>query len=167
MAEQKISLNTKWGKKDEVTFKVDAKTLKEAGDELNTRDEWGKFEGDITYDYKSTGGLVTEVTLKPSYTLSMPKWSGYDKAPQACQQEWDRMYKKLVEHEDGHRDVHAESLAKIEKWLEKAKDLKEKTFFDDFKKLVKEMQDNQKKFDKDTDHGAKKGVELNIAEECE
>ncbi len=168
MADEKTSVEIKWGKKDEVTFDVKAPTLKGAGDELNKREEWGRFEGHIDYASKtSKAKLVTEVTLKPWYIISMPSWLGYNNAPPKCQQEWNKMYRKLVDHEEGHRLVHQETLEKMEKYVEKAKDLTEKVLDAEFKKLIKEMQDNQKKFDSATGNGSKKGVELDIAKECE
>lgn len=167
MADQKTKVTIKWGNKDEDTFKLNAKTLKEAYEALEQRDEWGKFVGDIGYGYNTANGIVTDVTLKPSYTLSMPDWSGYQGSPKTCQQEWDKMYTKLAEHEDGHRQVHQDILDKMEKFVEKAKNLTEKQLVDQLKKLLKDMKDDQKKFDTATGNGSKKGVVLNIAPECQ
>src|SRR3954467_4066589 len=102
MAEVKVTVKTTWGGKDKGSFKISAKTLGGAAKELDRRDEWGKFDGHIGFGYESDeNDYVTSVTLKPSYTIYMPVWAAYKKAPKACQEEWDRMYKKLEEHEDG------------------------------------------------------------------
>lgn len=163
-----VKVKTKWGdKKIENSIKISSTTLGDAMNELNQLDEWGEFKGDIGFGYDTADDVVTEVTLKPSYTIRMPTWAGYAKAPKPCQEEWDRMYAKLQEHEDGHKQIHQDTLDAIEKYLGKATDLAEKQFKTDFAKLIKDGQDNQKKFDTSTGHGSKKGVELVVTEECE
>jgi predicted secreted Zn-dependent protease len=168
MSGQKISVKTKWGdKKTENSIKISGETLEDAMNELNSLDEWGEFKGDIGYDYDAADGLVTEVRLKPSYLIRMPVWAGYNKAPNACQKEWDRMWAKLEEHEDGHRQIHQDTLDTIEKFFNKASDYPEKQLKADFAKMSKAGQTNQDKFDTSTGHGSKKGVELVVTEECQ
>jgi len=168
MAEVKVAVKTTWGGKDKSTFKVAAKTLGEAAEELDKRDEWGKFDGKIGFDYDSDeNDYVTNVTLKPSYTIEMPVWAGYKKAPKACQEEWDRMYKALEKHEDGHRLIHLETLAKIQDILGKQTDLSADQLKTDYAQMIQDGQDNQDKFDTATGNGSKKGVELTITDECE
>ena len=168
MAGTKVTVKTTWGGKDKGTFKVAAKTLGGAAKELDKRDEWGKFDGKIGFDYDSDDNdFVTQVTLKPSYTIQMPVWAGYKKAPKACQEEWDRMWKKLEEHEEGHRLIHLETLAKIQSSLDGKTDLPGAQLETDFAQMMQDGQDNQDKFDTSTGNGSKKGVELTIAEECE
>lgn len=164
----KIKVKTTWGKKEKKSsIKITAKTLGGALKELSKRDEWGKFEGKIGYGYGAADGIVTAVTLTPSYTIEMPTWSGYSKAPKACQKEWDRMWKKLEEHEEEHLNIHLATLKTIEDTLGKATDLPETQLPTDFDQMIADGQANQDKFDKSTGHGSKKGVELNIAKECE
>jgi predicted secreted Zn-dependent protease len=167
---KKVTVNviTKWGdKKTENSIKISGTTLGDAMNELNQLDEWGEFKGEIGYDYDVADDKVTELRLKPTYTIRMPTWAGYNKAPKACQQEWDRMWAKLQEHEDGHRQIHQDTLDAVEKYFGKATDLTDKQFNAEFTKLIKEGQNNQKKFDTSTGHGSKKGVELVVTEECE
>ena len=165
----KIKVAVKWGSKDtKSSIKIKAKTLGGALKALEKRDEWGKFDGKIGYAYKAdSDGLVTAVAIKPSYTIQMPSWDGYKKAPKACQTEWDRMWKALEKHEDGHRLIHLETLAIISDWLDKAEDLTVADFKSTFEAKMKEGQKNQDKFDSATGHGEKKGVTLTIASECE
>ncbi len=167
MAGTKVTVKIAWGKKDKSSFKLSAKTLGEAGKELDKRDEWGKFDGKISYDYDDDGNnIVTTVTLKPSYLLQMPTWAAYSKAPKNCQKEWDRMYEKLEEHEDGHRQIHQDLLDKIKDSLSKETDLTVDQLKSDFADWLKEGQDNHDKYDSSTGNGSKKGVELNITDEC-
>jgi hypothetical protein len=76
------------------------------------------------------------------------------------------MWKKLDEHEAGHLQIHMETLAAIEKALSGKTNLSIDQFESDLEKLVKEGEDKQKKFDATTGHGSKKGVTLNVAQEC-
>jgi predicted secreted Zn-dependent protease len=169
VAATKVKVKIAWVKKEKKSsIRIAAKTLGGALKELLKQDEWGKFNGKIEYDYKADPDKhVTEVTLKPSYTIQMPTWVGYSRAPKACQQEWDRMWKKLEEHEEGHRSIHLETLATIQDALKEKTDLEVDQFKTDFAQMIQEGQDNQDKFDASTGHGSKKGVELDIAEECE
>jgi predicted secreted Zn-dependent protease len=165
----KVIVTVAWGKKEKnASIKISAKTLGGAAKELDKRDEWGKFDGKIEYEYDFDGkALVTAVTLKPSYTIQMPTWAGYSKAPKGCQKEWDRMWKKLEEHEDGHRLIHQATLAKIQATLAKQTDLTVDQLKSDFATWLDEGQDNHDKFDTSTGNGSKKGVELDISSECE
>lgn len=169
MAGIQVNVKTSWGKKEKKnSIKINAKTLGGAAKELAKRDEWGEFDGKIDYSYESDeNDYVTDVTLKPYYTINMPVWSGYKKAPKACQDEWDRMWKALDQHEDGHRLIHLETLARITKVLEKKTDLTVDDFKTEFDELIREGQDNHDKFDTATGHGSKKGVSLNVTSECE
>jgi predicted secreted Zn-dependent protease len=167
MAGVKVTVKTTWGAKNSSTFQLKAKTLGEAAKELDKRDEWGKFDGKITYDYESDeNDYVTNVTLKPSYTISMPVWPAYKKAPKACQQEWNRMHKALQKHEDDHRVIHSDTLATIEKELQGKTDYSATQLQTDYAQWVQDGQDNQDKFDTSTRNGANKGVELTITDEC-
>ena len=164
----KVKVTASWGKKEtKSSIKIKAKTLGDALTALQKRDEWGKFEGQLDYAYKTdSDDHVTEVTLKPSYTIQMPTWDGYKKAPKACQKEWDRMWKKLEQHEDKHRLIHLEMYAKVTDYLSKATDLTVKKFEADFKKMAQEGQANQDKFDSSSKHGQRDGVNLTITDEC-
>ncbi|MFG0307244.1 MAG: DUF922 domain-containing protein [Phycisphaerales bacterium JB040] len=165
MADSTIKVKIKWGaKKTTKSIKIDAKTLEGALDKLSRLPEWGKFEGQIGYQYKADKNKrVTEVTLKPSYEIKMPVWTKYGAASKESKKEWDRMYKALAKHEDGHRLIHLEALAKINAWLTGAEGLSVNEFKSTFEKMMKDGQKNQDKFDSSTDHGAKKGVHLHIA----
>ncbi len=168
MAETKVTVKTVWGSKPKSSsMRINAKTLGGCIDELKRLHEWGKFDGAIGYVYKADRNKqIANVTLKPSYTIKMPTWSGYKKAPKACKDEWDRMWKKLDEHEEGHRQIHLETLTAIEKAMSGKTNLSIDQFETDLEKLLTEGEVKQKKFDATTGHGSKKGVTLNIAQEC-
>ncbi|MFT5423562.1 MAG: putative secreted Zn-dependent protease [Phycisphaerales bacterium] len=168
MGKPAINVKSKWGsKKTENSIRLKAKTLGGALEELEKLDEWGEFDGQIGFAYKAKSKKVTEVTLKPSYVIKMPVWAKYGGAPKGAKKEWDRMYKALEKHENIHRLLHLETYAIITDWLVKAEELTESDFKAQFKKLMTQGQKNQDKFDSSSDHGSKKGVELNIKPEWE
>ena len=78
MAGTKVKVKIAWGKKEKMSsIKIGAKTLGGALKELLKREEWGAFNGDIDYVVKADANKqVTEVTLKPSYTIQLPTWAG-------------------------------------------------------------------------------------------
>jgi predicted secreted Zn-dependent protease len=168
MAGTKVTVKVAWGKKEKKSsIRIGGKTLGEALKELLKRGEWGEFDGDIGYSAKAdANGHVTEITLNPSYTIEMPTWAGYSKAPKACQKEWDRMWKKLEEHENGHLAIHLDALDKIQDALKQQTDLTASELDSQVARIMKQAQDNQNKYDSSTGNGSKKGVQLNITSEC-
>jgi len=169
MAGTKVNVKTVWGKKEKKSsIKINATTLGGALEELLKLPEWGEFDGKLDVDHKANSkGHVTEVTLKPSYTILMPTWAGYGKATKTCRGEWDRMWKKLDEHENGHRLIHLEALAAIQSHLQMQTDLTVEQFEADLARMMEDGQSKQEKFDAATGHGSKKGVELNITKDCQ
>src|SRR5262249_48950739 len=157
-----------WGRKEKKSsIRIAANTLGGALKELQKRDEWGDFRGDIDYTYKAdVNDHVTEVTLTPSYTIQMPEWSGYRQAPKACQKEWDRMWRKLDEHEDGHRLIHEQALTTIQKTLDQKSDLSPDHLDSEMARIMQAAQAKQDSFDASTGHGSKQGVSLSITQEC-
>jgi predicted secreted Zn-dependent protease len=168
MAGTKVKVKTAWGSKTKnSSITISAKTLGGALKELEKRDEWGKFAGKIDYAYKADAKKnVTEVTLKPSYTIQMPKWTGYSKAPKECQQEWDRMWKKLEEHEEEHRKIHEQCLKNIQDHLGTQTDYPVDLLKTDMTHMAEHGQAQQDAFDATTGHGSKAGVSLNVSAAC-
>jgi predicted secreted Zn-dependent protease len=164
----KVKVKTSWGSKVKKTdIDITAETLADALAALQSLNEWGEFSGTIDYSSSDDGTNITEVVLKPTYTIHMPKWSGYSKAPKECQQEWDRMWKKLDEHEDGHKDVFLDALKTIEDTLKKKTDYPMGDLDTDFNKMIQDMKNKQKSFDSSTGNGSKKGITLTVSEACQ
>jgi predicted secreted Zn-dependent protease len=96
----------------------------------------------------------------------MPAWSGYSKAPKECQKEWDKMWKKLDEHEEGHVEVLEKTVDWTKGSLEKMTDLTVETLKAAVAHEIVHGNENQKAFDDATGHGSKKGVVLNVSAAC-
>lgn len=158
-----MKLEVNWGEKaDNSKFTVKGDDIKSAVKFLNSKGEWGKFKGDIKYKYWADSGNVTKVRLTPSYKIKMPSWPAYRKQPQTVKDDWDSMYKALLKHENKHKEIFITGLNKLEKDIEALSAI---TVNDLKSMLAKEVGAIQKKhdaYDKQTEHGAARGVELTI-----
>jgi predicted secreted Zn-dependent protease len=157
-----------WGTKNTgAKFTVNGADLESALDALSKRDEWGRFEGNLTYDSKGDANKnVTSVTIKASYTITMPSWPVAGKQPKTCQDEWNRMCKALRGHEDGHLAVFEKGVAALVKELTALKTGTQDDVESIFNKALADIQTGHNKYDASTKHGQTEGVELTIADEC-
>lgn len=157
-----------WGAKNTgAKFTVNAADLESACDALCKRDEWGRFEGNLTYDSKGDADKnVTSVTIKASYTISMPSWAALAKQPKPCQAEWNRMCSALRGHEEGHLAVFEKGIAALVKELTALKTGTHDDVDGIFNKALTDIQAGHKKYDASTTHGQTEGVDLKITDEC-
>jgi predicted secreted Zn-dependent protease len=157
-----------WGAKNTgLKFNLSAPDLQIACDVLCKQKEWGRFEGNLTYDsVGDSKGNCTAVTIKPSYNITMPAWKELSKQPKTCQDEWNRMWKALRGHEDGHLEVFQKGLDALVKQLTALKTGTHDDVDKIFKKALKSIQDGHNKYDSSTTHGQSEGVKLDIADEC-
>lgn len=158
-----------WGAKNAgAKFTVKANDLESACTFLESQGEWGHFRGDIQYTSKGDAdGNVSSVVLQPTYTITMPSWPNLGKQPKTCKAEWERMYKALLKHEEGHRDRFLTGLKNLESKL-KALDSGTHTDVDDLlNQALADIQAEHDSYDASTKNGGSQGVKLTIAEECE
>ena len=64
------------------------------------------------------GSYKVELTVNKAFlTLTkdvlMPKWDGYDTAPQAEKDKWDALYNNLRNHETGHESIAENNITKV------------------------------------------------------
>jgi len=161
-----MKVTISWGSKNEDRMKIDADTLESVHRRLDVLPEWGHFKwsfGDYSVD---DDDHATEVVIRPTYTIKMPVWTKCPNQPKSCQAEWNRMWKALRVHEEGHRAIFLKGLANLEA---KLKALKGATFVQVTKMVDKANSDivaQEKTYDNNTKHGASRGVDLKIAKEC-
>lgn len=142
---------------DTTEIPVSGKTLADVGDALNALGEWGQGGGSLRTDAIPPGNDSNlTVNLHGGLILRLPKWSEYESASAAAKKEWNKMFAKLTAHENRHMEIA------IEEGNQLATDLVGK----DIGKIVKmvtaanaRMQKRQNQLDKETNHGAKKGVQ--------
>ena len=157
-----------WGTKNVGgKFSITASDLEGALEALKKQKEWGHFEGNLTYDSKGDADKnCLSVVIKPSYTITMPSWGALSKQPKSCQEEWNRMWKALRAHEDGHLDVFEKGVAALVKTLTALKTATLDEVDKIFNKALADIQTGHDKYDTSTKHGQTEGVKLDITEEC-
>lgn len=157
-----------WGSRNTgATFNVRADSLDGALRFLNARDEWGLFSGNFTKRLVGDArGNATAITLGPTFTITMPSWRAYRRAPQSCKEEWDRMWHALRDHEDGHRQIFEQGFGRIVRDLEALQSPTVSQVDDLLERANNNMQSEQDAHDRATDHGRSRGVDLNITQEC-
>lgn len=162
----KVTLH--WGSKNsKARFRVRASDLETAEKELRGREEWASFRGNLTWRWKDDGqGKILTLTLNPSYTITMPLWTGYRGQPDLCKQEWDSMWRALLRHEDGHKKIFEQAIAQLVRDLEQLQDVSANALRQLLEKAVTAIQKKHDEFDRVTDHGRSRGVELRILEPC-
>lgn len=160
----KFSVN--WTKKAKATETVPGKTYEEMFKFFQKKnaagEEWGKFsptKPNLSFK-PSKGEPVTEVVLDIGYTITLPAWAGLSSASKPAKEAWDKMIKKLEKHEDNHRLILLEEVAKFGHEIEHETELtmkRLKELFGAFPKNVKAAQD---KYDGASGGGVKEGVFL-------
>ena len=157
-----------WGAKNTgAKFTVKGVDLESAMNDLCNRDEWGRFEGNLTYDSKGDAdNNCTSVVIKASYTITLPAWPALAKQPKPCQVEWNRMCTALRGHEDGHLAIFDKGVAALVKQLTALKTGTNEDVDGIFNKALADIQAGHKKYDSSTTHGQSEGVKLTIADEC-
>ena len=107
---------------------------------------------------------IDRVYTTVDVTFTMPKWADYRKANRDQQQKWDAFYDKLMDHENGHKDIAIEAAKEIENELLKLNSTDGHVLKNDARskarKIIKNSWDRQKIFDDQTGHGVKTGVVL-------
>ena len=151
------------------TFTVGGKTLQDAKNQLGPL-EWGHFQpiaGKVSPKLDKNKKVVS-VEIVGGHSIEMPVWTGYKKAPQACQEEWDRMWKALEKHEQGHALVYLEGLLKLEFTLSNIAEgtITVAELDTHGKNAMAKMEEAQDQFETDTDKGRKRGVVLDPPGEC-
>lgn len=156
-----------WGPRNaRRTYRVRANNLEQALAVLQGREEWGLFEGSAPYRARIRDRTVISVELSPTFSIQMPKWLGYRGQPQPCQDEWDRMWRALMDHERGHADLFEASVQKIVSHLEEQASMTRPDLDAYMAGQERQTQDASDSYDRATDHGASRGVELRIVPEC-
>jgi len=88
------------------------------------------------------------VSLEIDYTY--PRWTDRDSAPSRLRERWDRMLTNLTLHEEGHGQIG----------LDAAREIHDTQCEGDPTKIIDKWVRYEKKYDKETRHGAGQGVTL-------
>lgn len=138
-------------------IEVTSQTLEGVARELDRLPEWGQAGGMLRAD-EIPEGNSTDLTVNLHGNLSyrLPTWTRYSSASAAAKAEWDKMFAKLRVHEDRHLAIAIEEGDRLAKGLI-GKDIA--VIARRVTAANRRMQERQDELDKDTDHGAKAGVQ--------
>jgi len=98
-------------------YDVPGHTLTEATTVITAMAEAGKAEWWPQFSYESDNGVVSSVTVGVPQRKTMPRWQGYADAPQPVKEEWDRFWRALDSHEQGHFDLVTSHLVNLDQVL--------------------------------------------------
>jgi predicted secreted Zn-dependent protease len=83
-------------------YDVSGATIENASNALPLEAGSCEFFPGFAYSDIDSRGNPEGLTLTVQISIHMPRWTGRDGARPAEQQEWDRFYRALLEHERGH-----------------------------------------------------------------
>ena len=93
----------------------------------------------------------------------MPRWVDYDQGSAELKARWDRYYKALQFHEEGHRRI-CEAEAQAAEQMMQTADRRSRTFNRDMNILYQNYDKQQIAYDKETRHGQNQGVIFEVTE---
>ncbi|MEW6196669.1 MAG: DUF922 domain-containing protein [Bacteroidota bacterium] len=103
--------------------------------------------------------VITEIKIV------MPKWINYSSAKKEVQQIWDKYYKALLDHENGHKEIGLKAAAEIEKEIKKIKPKSscaelERDINRNGDYVIAKYDSLEKEYDRKTNHGINAGAAL-------
>jgi predicted secreted Zn-dependent protease len=141
------------------TFDIDGETLADAAAVLQGMGDAADTTWKPVYNSNETDGRVTSVTIDVEVNVLMPNWPGASKLNKEARAEWDRAYKALADHEQGHVDLVKKMLKGVAtKMVGKTKAQADAIF----NKAVADLKKESDAYDTRTDHGRKTGTVINV-----
>jgi predicted secreted Zn-dependent protease len=118
----------------------------------NTGEELGAATFETDLKYEKTNGRITRVDLTFTLVIKMPVWTKYASRSPAERREWDRFYRVLLEHEQGHIAIFRREAQVTYTRLTVAKP----DMIDDLlRRETDRIQNLSDAYDTETDHGRK------------
>lgn len=100
--------------------------------------------------YETANGRITDVDLTVRLSLEMPVWTRYPRRPKAEKDEWDRFYRALRYHEDGHISLYRREFTTAYRRLEASTPATIDAVLDQEVRRIRRLDAD---YDSDTDHG--------------
>ncbi len=141
------------------TLKGAVEAMKKARGEEAGETEW---EPKLNYSFDKKTDIIKSASVTVPIVVTMPKWPGAKKLGKAAKAEWERFYKALKDHEEGHvklvrerlKDQHKSLVGKSKEGAEAA-----------FQKALDALQKASDDYDVKTDHGRKQGTIIDTSKE--
>lgn len=137
-------------------------TMRQDGELFDAFTYWD-VNWQFNWNSKNEKCHITTVSSNLDVTFTLPKWTTRDKADKNTIKQWDRYYKALIQHENGHKNIAVQAAENIEKEIlglgpsSSCKGLEQKANQAGKKTLNKYIA-LEKEYDKKTNHGMKDGA---------
>jgi predicted secreted Zn-dependent protease len=143
------------------TYAIDAKTLEEAAQQIEQREEAGLTEWNPTYHVTlDENGNVASATLEVPITVTLPRWPGATKLNKSARAEWERAFKAIEAHEQSHVNLVREKLEGL------AEQMVGKSPADAdaiFQEALANLSESSNAYDESTDHGRNEGTVIDTS----
>ncbi len=156
-------------------YEVEGDTVEDLRSELSARtpirhngkpfhaDTTWYVKWDTQWAMKDMSCSIISVTTRVSIIFTLPKWADYKEARRNERDKWDRFFKLLVDHENGHKDIAVGSAKEIEKAvlnMESRKDCNILKHDSNHigQKIMEKYHELTQQFDVETDHGRKQSA---------
>ncbi len=120
-----------------------------------------KWNYDHTSDTESCSAESFQVTIE--IVFRYPKWTRMADAPQALSDKWDNYMKRLIVHENGHRDMVLEAADELSRVVSEIPPAQTCAQLDqEVRRLSRtrmyKLNDDERYYDEATNHGATQGA---------
>ncbi len=120
-----------------------------------------KWNYDHTRDTESCSAESFQVTIE--IVFRYPKWTRISDAPQTLTDKWDNYMKRLIVHENGHRDMVLEAAAELSRAVSDMPPAQTCAQLDREMRILSrtrmiKLNDDERHYDEATNHGATQGA---------
>ena len=136
-------------------FVISGATIDQVWNVLKGMSEWGEGGGHLELEFPNDFASSQSVVLKAHLVRRLVQWKEYDKARGVEKEAWNKMFRKLMEHEDRHVEIAVEEAEKLAASLIGQTKAQGKAAT---KTANSQMLARQHKLDTETRHGEKEGV---------
>ena len=141
-------------------YDVSGTTLAQVHSQLDPT-EWGRCTYHYGYDYETTNGRTSRVDITLTLTIRLPRWQeGRNEASAAARTEWDRMMGALQAHEERHAEIAREWAPTFK---ERMLGVRESNVASRHSRVLGQVDDRQREYDTQTQHGQTEGVSLDLS----
>jgi len=129
---------------------------------MDRRDEWGRFDSHVEYDFASGSGsdTVSAFTVAAAPEILLPEWTRRATADAAHGQAWDAMLAVLTAHEENHFDIFMTWARNLRRSLRRARPIPATEFQARWDRFNADLETAQGRYDRTTNHGVREGVRL-------
>ena len=82
---------------------------------IDVKIKYYEVEWNTQWAMKGMSCSIISVTTRVFIIFTLPKWANYKDVSRKEREKWDRFFKQLVDHENGHKDIAVGSVKEIEK----------------------------------------------------